>query len=133
MNDPNTIIQAHEAIEAAIAAASIDGLNVVGFGEITLAVAWPTEAPTIVLKRLPLFASRARFDAYAQLIEENMAALAARGVPHVPTELRSVPAAGGGVAGYLVQPYLPSDRLLPEVIRGGSDAQARAQLAQLIS
>jgi hypothetical protein len=132
VSDSRGLVEAHAAIERAIEAASIDGLNVVGFGEVTLAVAWPTDAPTMVIKRLPMFANQARFDAYAALIRENMAQLAARGVPHVRTEVQSVPAADGGVVGYLVQPFLAPGVLLPDILRDCSEGQARAKLADLV-
>jgi hypothetical protein len=130
--DGQGLAEAHAAIEQAIQGASIDGLNVVGFGEVTLAVAWPTEGLTMVIKRLPAFANRARFDAYAELVTENMAQLAARGVPHVPTEVQCVPAADGGVVGYLVQPFLAPGVLLPDVLRDCSEGQARARLTELV-
>jgi uncharacterized protein DUF6206 len=124
---------AHSAIESAIDAASVQGLNVVGFGEVSLAVAWPAIEPRHVVKRLPSFSSRSRFEAYAALLEENLSALAERGVPHVPTALRAIGAGPGTVHGYLIQPYLPSASLASELVRHGSEDEARQTLRQVMT
>jgi len=109
---PDADIQgAHTAVEAAIAAGEPGSLRVLGYGEMTLVVGWPTAEPTHAVKRLPPFATRARVDAYAELVRDYIDALAARGVRAVPTDVVTLPA-GGGFAAYLVQPMTPRNLLL---------------------
>jgi len=52
---------ADTAIRAALARGSAAGLRVVGFGEISSAVAWPTDDARWVFKTLPTFRSVERF------------------------------------------------------------------------
>lgn len=116
------------AVEAAIAAGDPAGLHVLGYGEITLVLGWPADEPRLAVKRLPPFPSRERLTAYERLVERYVGTLAARGVPTVPTEVRHV---DGGRA-YLVQPLVPPDACLNEVLRGVDDATGRALLGRLV-
>ena len=50
-------------VEDAIRAGAPRGLRVLGYGEITLVLGWPTEQPGVAVKRLPLFRDAARCDA----------------------------------------------------------------------
>jgi hypothetical protein len=104
--------EAHRAIDACIEDGQVTGLNVIGFGEVTLAVAWPAEAPTLVFKRLPPFRNDAAAEGYRALLYDYIATLAERGVSVVPTDLRTFAHEHWGVVGYLVQPAIPRSRLL---------------------
>ena len=120
------------AVEAAIARGSADGLAVLGFGEVTLVLGWPTEAPAVAVKRLPPLRSRARADAYERLLQDWVAALRAAGVQVLDTEVRTVDAAGGWVRAYIVQPLVAQERLLNHVLRGAGEAEGRALLERLV-
>ena len=126
---------AHAAVEAAIAAGEPGALRVLGYGEMTLVVGWPGDAPTHAVKRLPPFATRAAVDAYAELVRDYIDALAARGVRAVPTEVVTLPA-GSGFAAYLVQPMTPRNRLLDGWLQDGAPPDeglaALSTLAQLV-
>lgn len=103
-------------VESALASGDEAALPVLGFGEISLVLAWPPQAPLFACKRLPVFPSRPRFDAYRRTLEDYLVAIDREGVQVVDTELRPVEAAGGAVAGYVVQPILPPQSLAPAIL-----------------
>ena len=111
-----------ERVEAAVGRAldtdDHDELTVLGYGEVSVAVGWPAAAPIWACKRLPPFADAGAYGAYAALVEQYLARLAAAGVAVVDTDVRSLERPGGSVVGYLVQPALDSTRLGPQVLRG---------------
>lgn len=110
----------HAALEAAIERADPAGLRMLGQGEMSLVIGWPTDAPTHAVKRLPPFATRADVEAYATLVRDYIAALAERGVACVPTEVRTTPRADGGFAAYLAQPFQPPGVLLSRHLEDGA-------------
>ena len=118
-------------LQAAIAGGSPKGLDVLGFGEITLVVGWPTEAPEVAVKRLPPFPGPARAEAYRALLATWTAALEAAGVPIVDTEVLTVEDPSE-VRCYLVQPLVPRGRLLNEVLRHATPEQADPLIARLV-
>src|SRR5512144_1243056 len=77
------------AIEEAIRTGAPRGLQVLGYGELTLVIGWPTEEPVVAVKRLPPFTDAGRLDAYAGLLERYVEILRARGVSVAATELCS--------------------------------------------
>jgi hypothetical protein len=106
---------AHAAIQSAIEAGEPGGLRVLGYGEMTLVVGWPADAPAWALKRLPPFARTARLEAYRELLGEYLAALGERGIAVAPTEFAALPGPRGTSIGYLVQPIAPAGRKLVDV------------------
>jgi Family of unknown function (DUF6206) len=104
-------------VERALASGEEAELPVLGFGEISLVLRWPAEIPRFACKRLPVFPSSERFDAYRSTLEDYVSALDAAGVQVVDTEMRAVERSDGTVAGYVVQPILPGDALAPELLR----------------
>lgn len=99
-------------------------LPVVGYGEISLAFAWPPEDPRLVVRSLPVFRDRGRLQSYTDLVDEYVGTLRDRGVDVLPTVGHAVPV-DGGWRGWLVQPRLPATTIGPEVLRrGGADAVA---------
>jgi hypothetical protein len=112
-------------VEAAIRAGAPRGLRVLGYGELTLVIGWPTAQPVLAVKRLPPFPNFDRLDAYAGLLERYIEILRERGVWVAQTEIRSRPGTRGSVRAYLVQPLVPRERHL-NVMLGGAEA-VRAQ------
>jgi hypothetical protein len=107
-----------DLVEEAFERADERALPVLGYGEISLVLAWPPNDPRFACKRLPVFASRERFEAYRSALEDYLAVLGAAGVQVVETELRGVELGAGQVAGYVVQPILPVELLVPAVLAG---------------
>lgn len=93
-------------------------LRTLAWGEIGPVLGWPAERPEFALKRLPPFDSRASYDAFAGVLEDYVAALAARGLECVPTTTAIVEGDARFV-GYVVQPLLSSECLCPALLRAG--------------
>lgn len=109
--------QLDSLVEQALASGEEGDLPVLGYGEISLVLRWPAENPRFACKRLPVFPSRERFDAYRRTLEDYVTALEAAGVRIVDTKMRAVERADGTVAGYVVQSILPHDALATELLR----------------
>lgn len=124
------------ALEAAVTRAFADGddrhLRVLGYGEISSVLSWDTRGGPVAVKRLPPFPGAARFEAYAATVRDYLAELARGGIAPVATELRSLPAPGGGVVAYLVQPILAAERLAPRRVATGTPAEVGALFEQII-
>lgn len=110
------LARADGLFRSALADGSVpEGLTVLGYGEISTAVAFAG----VALKRLPPFASGdvdQRVADYRALFDEYLATLASRGVSLVPSELREVRSERGRVV-YCVQPVLSPKSLGPVVFR----------------
>jgi hypothetical protein len=119
-----------DAVERAIAAGEPGVLRVLGYGEVTLVLGWPSDEPEVAVKRLPAFPGRAAVERYGDLLRRYVAVLEERGVRTISTEL--LPAGSGtSVRPYLVQPLVRGDRLLPEVLRAADPERAALLLGRL--
>jgi len=107
-----------DLVEAALARGDDEALPALGYGEISLVLAWPADEPRFACKRLPVFGTRARLAAYRSALDDYLAALRAAGVDVVDSDLREVERGDGTVAGYVVQPILAAASIGPEVLRG---------------
>ena len=103
-------------VEEAVRVGAPRALRVLGYGELTLVIGWPTEDPVVAVKRLPPFVDAGRLDAYAGLLERYVEILRERGVSVVHTEVRSHPGPGRSVRAYLVQPLVPRERHLNVIL-----------------
>lgn len=121
------------AVEAAIAQGEAGALNVLGYGEITLVLGWPTAAPEVAVKRLPVFASAEALARYEELLRDYLALLRRRGVHAVETDLHAVAAPGGARRAYLVQPLVPRARLLGDALRAEADPGRGAALLDALA
>jgi hypothetical protein len=94
---------------------STDGLNVLGFGELGLAIGWPTAEPRMVVKRQTVGtpetvrADLDRMQAYHDALET-------RELPVLPTELRTIRLDSGADAAYVVQPLVQRDDLVEHIL-----------------
>jgi Family of unknown function (DUF6206) len=118
-------------VEEAIHVGAPRGLRVLGYGELTLVIGWPTEEPVLAVKRLPPFSDRRRLDAYTALLERYIQLLRERGIAVVHTEVRSHPGQGGSVRAYLVQPLVPSERHLNVILQHAEETRTR-ELLELV-
>lgn len=119
-------------VEAAIRVGAPRGLRVLGYGELTLVIGWPTEQPVLAVKRLPPFTNRERLNGYARLLMSYVGILRGRGVRVAHTEIRSHPGTHGNVRAYLVQPLVPRERHLNVILSGVDDARAQALLEGVV-
>jgi hypothetical protein len=105
-----------EDVEAALGAGDESSLPILGYGEVSLVLGWPPKDPRFACKRLPVFPTRSRFDAYGCTLDAYLDALRRAGIRVVETELRPVTRDDGTVAGYVVQPVLPAEDLAPAIL-----------------
>jgi hypothetical protein len=125
------LLELHAAIERALERGEEgDELNVIGWGEISLAVGWPFDHPEFVAKRLPAFPDRAAYDSYAQTLRDYVRELEEGGISVVETDVRPVET-GSGVIAYALQPILPVETLGP-VVLAAADPVAGHPLVDLI-
>ncbi len=113
------------AVRHALAAGDDGELRVLGYGEISLVVGWPADAPAWACKRLPVFADAAAADAYGEIFHCYLEVLRTRGVTPVESTFemlggRAGGEAGGETVGYVVQPVLPAGSLGPDVLRAAA-------------
>jgi hypothetical protein len=124
-----------EAVDAAVEAAVRSGesgpLRVLGYGEITLVLGWPTERPTVAVKRLPPFRDRAQFDSYGALFVGYVAELERSGVSILPSRLLSTGTAEPHA--YLVQPLIHPERMLNRVLVSAESERGAALLARVVA
>ena len=104
------------------------GLNIIGQGSISVAIEWRGVA---VVKPLPPFPSRTVFDAYSSVLRRHFQTLEEGGVGVLPTTLQGLEDERGAWAGWLVQPRVPPELLLPQRLRSFGRAEAVATLADL--
>ncbi|MGZ4179063.1 MAG: DUF6206 family protein [Solirubrobacteraceae bacterium] len=118
-------------VEEAIRAGAARGLRVLGYGELTLVIGWPTEEPVVAVKRLPPFSDRRRLEAYTTLVERYVELLRERGISVAHTEVRSHPGPRGSMRAYLVQPLVPRERHLNVILQHADEARVRTLLEQV--
>lgn len=104
-------------------------LNVLGHGEISVALGWPIDAPRFVCKRTPPF-TKTEFDRYRDLVTEYISDLEARGLDVVDTTIVPLDR-GEQVISYLVQPLLDSASLGHNVLKNAGPDPDHPFLAAL--
>jgi Family of unknown function (DUF6206) len=119
-------------VEEAIRVGAPRGLRVLGYGELTLVIGWPTEEPVLAIKRLPPFTDVGRLIAYSGLLERYVEILRERGLSVVRSEIRSHPGPHGSVRAYIVQPLVPRERHLNLILRSAAEARMR-ELLELVA
>lgn len=108
------------AVGAAIRARSSEGLNLLGYGEISIVLGWPAEAPVHALKRVPPFRDAATAAQYEAVCERFFGILAAAGVPTLPTTLHSTTRDDGTVVVFHRQPVADASQLGLNVLRAST-------------
>ena len=121
MADADLLPAVEAAVQEALDSGREDHLRVLGHGEISLVIGWPTQDPVVACKRLPVFPSATAAQRYADVFSRYLARLEQRGLHVVPSSLQFLtPGSDGRQVGYVVQPVLPRDSLGPEILRSGT-------------
>jgi hypothetical protein len=121
-----------ELVQEALAAGTESRLAVLGYGEISLVLAWPQDDPRFACKRLPVFGDRGRFERYRQTIDRYLTALRGAGIRPVDSILQPVGHEDGTVAGYVVQPMLAPETLAPNVLARADPDSGHPLVAALV-
>ncbi len=124
------------AVDAAIGRALETGdeghLRILGYGEISTVVEWPSATGPQCAKRLPVFPDRAAWEAYAACVETYLEGLATRGIEPLPTALQSLDRADGTVTGYCVQRVSSPGSLLHRALGRMEAAEALGTFERLL-
>jgi hypothetical protein len=128
------LAQVDATVDGVIRTGEPSGLRVLGYGEVTLVVGWPTAEPALAVKRLPPFHDDWQLERYREILDRYVLALRERDVPVVPTELRHAATRGPeGIRAYLVQPLVSADKMLNFVLREAEPRRAARLLDTLVA
>jgi hypothetical protein len=106
-----------ERLERAIRTGDVGGLDVIGYGEVTIAVKLSTRHGDFACKRLVPFSSRQAAERTADLIASYVAQLEACGIDVVETDTPILERPQGHIV-YCIQPLLAAGSLGPDFLRG---------------
>lgn len=115
------------AIRTAIRTGDERALRLLGHGEISIVLGWPSQAPTMALKRVPPFRSAAAADSYEAACVAMFELLEAAGVAVLPTTLHRTERNDGRVVVYHRQPVADVSKLGTNVLRAAPDGDADAR------
>jgi hypothetical protein len=121
------------SVQAALESGSGEGLEVLGYGEISTVLALNTAAGRFACKRLPAFPSEESLALYAEVFASYLGALSEAGVKPLESRLQATPARGGGLAVYCVQPILDPGCLGPRYLASLGEQEGRQFLERIIS
>ncbi len=119
-------------VQEALRSGDSSALRVLGYGEISVVLGWPADAPVLACKRLPPFADHEALARYEALVHWYVAGLERAGVRVVPTELHVAPGSDPAVA-FLVQPALPAPSFVPAVLRSGDPVNGHPAVEAVVS
>ena len=114
---------ADAAIDRAIAARDTSDLHVLGFGEFSVALGWPSTTPEYVLKRALVYESRTSCESHFGTIQDYVDVLRAGGADVIATKMHVVERSDGRASGYIAQPLVPRN-LLAEAILAHDEPRA---------
>jgi len=127
-----TLAALERAVGQALEEADEGDLRVIGYGEISLVVAWREGGAEWACKRLPPFAHEEAFERYRRTVGAYLQALDRAGVRPVETEVQLLSQADKGLIGYCVQPILPAGSLLTNLLKDCGEAAAVALFERLL-
>jgi hypothetical protein len=117
MIDDGDLLSLERSVRQALRSGDDSALRVLGYGEISLVLGWPSDNPGYACKRLPEFPDGAAFDRYAAVFARYLDLLGERGVTVVPSTLQRLPSESGRQVGYVVQVALPTEQMATDVLR----------------
>ena len=116
------------AVANAIRRRSTAELKLLGHGEISVVLAWPTNAPTAAVKRVPPFRDLARAQQYVGVCDDFFATLRSANVGIWPTTLHIHERADGRAVVYHQQPIADIRQLGSNVLRAAAPADTHPLL-----
>lgn len=118
------MLDLENAVQRALSTGDESGIQVIGYGEVTLVLLLHTDAGDFACKRLPVFPNAERFERYRASLDEYLARLAAAGVDVAPTELWSSVRADRSIVAYCIQRALPRERVGHKLLHAANDDEA---------
>lgn len=132
MIEASALHELEAAVQHALRTGDDSALRVLGRGEISVVLGWPSDAPQWACKRLPPFPDRAAADRYVGVLDRYTVELTRRGVDVLATEQHQLVAGDGSVVLYCVQPVLVGDTLAVQIGRDEPD-RAAAVLGEVVA
>ena len=125
-----------DAVEAAVAHAircgNTDNLRLLGHGEISLVMAWPTDEPTAAVKRVPPFRDRSAAQEYVTECERFFDLLRDANVAAWPTRLHVHERTDGRCVVYHQQPIADATQLGSNVLRTATSGDGHPLLDAIV-
>ena len=119
-----------DRLEEAVRSGSAEGLDIVGYGEVSIALKMATPRGDFVCKRLVPFASKTKAEDAAALIGLYIERLGACGIDVVETEVSMLERPAGHVL-YCIQPMLDPRTLGPDFMRGMGPDEAAPYMTRI--
>lgn len=120
------------AVQRAVQRRSFEGLNLLGHGEISMVLGWPTEAPTMALKRVPPFRDRATAEQYLAECRRWFGLMHDRQVAVLPTHPLLCERADGTTVAYHQQPLVDPTAIGHHILRHSPAADRHPMLDAIV-
>lgn len=119
-----------DQLDRAVERGSAEGLEIVGYGEVSVAARLTTSRGDFVCKRMVPFETAQEAERAAELVHAYVERLSACGIDVVPTSTMVLARPAGFVL-YCVQPLLAPGTLGPDFVRGKSAEQVEPYIARI--
>jgi hypothetical protein len=110
-----------------------EGLEVIGFGEVSSVVRWDGPSGPVAAKRLPNYPTTDARRNHRELMAGYIDVLRERGVAVLPTEFQELDAADGTRVLYTIQPLVSAECLAVDVLRESSRRDGEELLREIFS
>jgi hypothetical protein len=129
----NDLERLEAAVNLALETGDDSGLEVVGYGEITLVLRCRVDGRPMACKRLPGLADEEAFTRYRRLVEDYVAQLGDCGIVVPETTVHAVEAANGSLTAFCLQPELPTEALLVHRLRNAGPSEVSPYFEEIVS
>lgn len=119
-------------ITHALETGTTEGLDVLGYGEISCVIGTTSSTGPLACKRLPLFHAVDDWARYESCFDDYLSRLASKGIRPVESTLQVVRRADGALAAWCVQPRLDAAGLLSKHLRAAAPGEAEALFAEVL-
>ncbi len=121
------------AVRDAIRTRDASGLTLLGFGEISIVLGWPSGAPVHAVKRVPPFRTEAAAVVYVDVCRKNLQLLEDAGVAVWPTSFHITRRVDGTAVVYHRQPVASAAQVGSRVLRDAPIADTHPLLDAIVA